>query len=117
MRTKLIVRLLDAAGVLLAWAPLRVRAPGDGTLVATGPCVLIPTEDGAATELVLHWPDLHIQRRERFAVPLLVRVGVALQYDWTVVWTFPSDTGPLPAVTVGSIAVSVPVGGMGAVAP
>jgi hypothetical protein len=116
MRVKLIVRFLDASGALLAWAPLRAIMRGDGCLRAIDPLIISPMVTGQATELVLHWPDLHVQRRE--ACDVALTLGVPLLFKWDIVWTFPTATGPLPAVTVGQpVAVDVPVGAVGAVAP
>jgi hypothetical protein len=115
MRAKLIVRLLDAQGALLAWAPLWAVAKGDGCLRATHEVVLAPVEDGESATLSLHGADLHIQRREPCA--LVCTKGIPLVFRWDEVWRFPSDPGPLPAVTVGATAVVVPTGGMGAAAP
>jgi hypothetical protein len=116
MRVRLIVRLLDENGALLAWAALRAIMRGDGCLRATEPCALHPLTTGVARELVLHWPDLNIQKRE--ACELRLVVGTPVVYQWDVVWTLPTDVGVLPAVTVNeSVSVGVPTGGIGAVVP
>ena len=116
MTTKLVVRVLDAGGDLLASSVHQARIRGDGCLRAGGPVVTGVARTGWPSVLSLHWCDLHVEVR-------LPAPAVAVQAGQIVTW-FEDDAilirvgdmpGPLPPITVGeSVAVAVPVGGMGA---
>jgi hypothetical protein len=113
MQARLIVRLLDEAGALLGWAPLRVEARGDAMLRASHGLALTVEQAGLAYALSFHWADVHIQRRVLVG-PLAVSVGqqVPVVGAGEVVWILPSDTGPLPAVSVRGASIAVPTGAM-----
>jgi hypothetical protein len=113
MRVKLIVRLLDAAGALLAWAAVQAEANGDGHLRPLEPFDALASHSGDAVLLVLHWPDLHIQKRAEVQAQIVAGARVTFVVP---PWAIPSDEGLLPAVTVGQpIAVAVPPGALGVV--
>lgn len=117
MRTKIVVRLLDEEGMLLGWASLLAEARGDRCLRAAQACAIPIDAAGVATMLSYHWADLNIQKRVPLTHTQPMRVGdtMTLTFPDDVIFTFPSDEGPLPPVTVrGSVTVAVPTGAMGA---
>lgn len=116
MTTKLVIRLLDAAGEqLLGWAEVRALARGDGCLWATHP-VLVPIDvAGTVGWLSIHWADVHVESRVPID-PHPVTSGSA--------WAAPFDVEPvlrigtppvsLPPVTARStVRIGVPTGGLG----
>jgi len=117
VRVKIVVRILSGEGALLGWAPLTAAAPGDQTLRATHPCVVTMEAPGRAEIISYHWADLHVQSRVPFPLaPVDVTPGMSftLEFPDGVVFRFPTDEGPLPAVTVrGAVLVGVPAGGIG----
>lgn len=115
MRTKIVVRILDAAGALLGWTPLLAEARGDQTLRASHVCVVPIEQSGTATVVSYHWADIGVQKRVPFGpVDLFEGALIELKFPDGVVLTLPSDEGPLPAVTVrASTALSPPTAAMG----
>lgn len=113
MQVTLVVRLLDADGALLAWAPVRAEARGDQCLWACEPLVAAPTAAGVATSLVVHWPDLHVVARRPLWLSVAVGQVVSLTFAEPLM-RFPTAAGPLPGVTVGSTVTRPGVGAMGA---
>jgi hypothetical protein len=115
MTTKIVCRVLSDGHVLLGWVEHWAAVPGDGYLRAAGPVSVPIATAGRVVTLSLHWCDVNIEVR----VPgpdQVVSPG-------DVIPLFPTHApmikvgdmpGPLPAVTVGSIAVGIPVGSLGA---
>jgi hypothetical protein len=88
--TKVVLRLLDSDGALVGWAVHHARLRGDGCLRASSDVeIRMPVVVGGMPSFVAF----------RFDDPL-IRIG--------------EMPGPLPAITVGSVAVGIPVGAMGA---
>jgi hypothetical protein len=114
MTTTLILRLLDSAGGLLAWASVPAIARGDGCLRARDDLAeLFVEREGTVAEYVWHWPDLHVQSRVPAGEGILVATtenSVPFVRD-EILLELKSDVGPLPAVTVRRpVAVAVPTG-------
>lgn len=113
--TKLVIRLLDGEGQMLGAVVHHAAIKGDGCLRAAGPVVIIAERDGVPACVSTHWCDVHVETRVPFPwVP--VKAGrvisiAAANAPLLVVGTPPVH---LPPITVGSTAVGVPVGGIGA---
>lgn len=114
---RMIARLLDQNDCVLAWCEFSARMPGDGALWADGPVVAIGEADGIARTLLVHWPDMHAQRRislepsrVALATPVPIQfVAEVMRFD------DPSVHPPLPPVTVRApVALSPPSAAMGA---
>jgi hypothetical protein len=115
MTTKIVCRLLTEEHRLLGWVEHGASIRGDGCLRANGPVSIPISESGQVVMVSLHWCDVNVETR----IPLHVWVepGVALTVfpDQAPMITVGLMPGPLPAVTVGRpIAVSIPVGALGA---
>jgi len=122
---KFVVRLLDAAGQLLAWtivwAEPRPQARGASCpFIATAPTTFVAERDGVAAETTIHWCDLDVARRQALAEPVPVTAGQHLVFAWLEpVWLVPGMRDvPLPAVTVREpVALTVPIGTLAASTP
>jgi hypothetical protein len=113
MTTKMVCRVLDAENQLLGWALVWAVARGDGQLWSDGP-VTIPIERaGDARTLSLHWCDVHVETRVPLGVPVSVGQPLTVYAQAMPIMRVGQVPGPLPAVTVGSVAVAVPVGQIG----
>jgi hypothetical protein len=118
MDTKLVLRVLDADGALLAWAEVMAHARGDGALWAPVPSVAAYVERaGAPAQLSIHWADVNVECRGPLEHPAVVEGAVmtlTFLADQPVMRVGPMP-GPLPPVTVRSpVSVAVPVGSLGA---
>lgn len=117
MQTKLIVRVLDAAGDLLGWDELMAEARGDGRLWATAPSTVTIERQGVAATVSVHWADLNVEARTPFPTPQPVALGARV----TVISPGPvfvvgPQAGGLPPVTVRtSVSISPPTGDLAAV--
>jgi hypothetical protein len=113
--TKLVIRLLDGAGQMLGAVVHHAAIKGDGCLRASGPVVITAERDGLPAFVSTHWCDVHVETRVPFVfVP--VKAGrvvsiAAKNAPLLVVGVPPVDLQP---ITVGSSAVSIPVGSLGA---
>ena len=101
MTTKVVIRLLDAAGSLLGWAECQAKAKGDGKLWPSAPVVVRLEAFGHPTAVSLHWCDVNVEVRlplppgPTFAVGHLLTV-----FDGTApLFTVGPMPGPLPPVT------------------
>lgn len=123
MTARFIVRLLDAAGELLAWAEVHATARPQGRPRSTpffqdAPTWFVIERDGLASQVTIHWPDLDVVRvgPEMVAVPVLA--GQRFEFTWLgPVWMVEGSQVdvPMPAVTVRApVKVDVPLGAMGA---
>lgn len=113
MTTKIVCRVLDAQNNLLGWTPVMALARGDGQLWSEGP-VTIPIERaGHAVVLSAHWADVHVETRVPLNVDVLAGQPLTVYPQASPIMCCGQVPGPLPAVTVGSVAVSVPVGQIG----
>lgn len=115
LKTKLVVRMLDAAEQLIGWAEVSGQARGDGKLWVEEPTLVMIERDGVIAYLSVHWCDVNVEIRsaiERAAVTAgqLLR----LPGDWEAIAVGPA-AGGLPSVTVRTpVEVRIPVGTIGA---
>jgi len=126
MIASFIVRLLDADGGLLAWAEVMGKSrpqgrPRSTPFLAQGPTQFVIERDGMALGLSVHWADLDVARYSALMTPCRVQVGQVMRFDWIEpVWMIKGAEFdvPLPQVTVRKpVAIGVPVGGLGVLAP
>lgn len=126
MVARFVIRLLSDDGSLLAWAEIAAQSEPQGRPRSTPFKALAPTEfvieqDGVATQLAVHWPDLDVARLTPLLGPTPVQVGQLVRFTWIEpVWMVQGSTMhvPLPAVTVRApVSVSVPTGGLGVRVP
>lgn len=125
MTQKFVVRLLDDAGVLLAWTTVYATAQPQGRphscpFRATTPTRFVITERGCASRLLIHWCDLDLVRETPLMEgPMEVTPGQEATFHWIEpVWIVPAGgyQGALPTVTVpGPITIGVPTGNLGLV--
>lgn len=115
--TKLVVRVLDAGGQLLAWTEVQGEARGDGCLRSDRVWPAAVTCTGVPASLSVHWADLNVEVCLPPPAALLrpVSAGEVIALVWTNepiirVGQMPQSLAP---VTVGSVSVSVPVGKVG----
>lgn len=119
MREKFVVRVLDEAHQLLAWAEVWAAAKPIGggrscQFWPAGPTQFRVTQRGTAALLTIHWCALDIARMTALA-PTEVEVGQVFNFTWIEpVWLAPGmQDVPLPAVTVDqSIELAVPTGAL-----
>jgi hypothetical protein len=115
MTTKLVLRLLDAAGELLGWAEVPGVMKGDGNLTVEQ-SVMVPVEAvGIAAQLSIHWCDVNVEERLSM-FPQRVTPGcvVPISAPWVAMRIGP-PAGGLPPVTVREpVSVGIPVGSLGA---
>src|SRR5512146_31831 len=91
------VRLLDSAGNLLAWAPVRVEA-GNRELTPLESFSGPGERDGEVATCSVFWPLLHVQ--QRMTMSGAISKGQAVQFAFEgPVMRFASDEGPLPIIT------------------
>ena len=95
------VRLLDADGRVVCWAPLRAEARGDQGLWAVDPFPEVPTR--AVAWCVVHQPDLHVAVWTPCALP----AGSAVVFTEPLI-RFATDPRPLPPVVVTTPLVIAP---------
>lgn len=116
MTTKIVVRLLDAGGALLGSVVHHATIKGDGCLRAAGPVVCGIAESGAPTIVSLHWADVNVEARVPAPAPAVQAGQIVPLFDaGAVLIEVGPMPGPLPPIVVGAVAVSVPLGGLGAV--
>ena len=123
MTARFIVRLLDAAGALLAWAEVTAAAQpqdraGSCPFWPTGPTEFVIDAAGAVTQVAIHWPDLDVARLKALPAPVPVQPGERRSLPWTEpIWLVAGMRDvPLPPVTVkGSVAITVPIGTLNAI--
>lgn len=115
MTTKIVVRLLDAEGALLASCVHDAAVRGDGCLRAASPVVCGVAQSGTPATISVHWCDVNVEVRTAAALGPLEAGQVLTLFDTgaELVRVGPMP-GPLPPIVVGAVAVGVPVGGMGA---
>lgn len=115
MTTKLVVRVLDADGAMLGSVVHDAAVKGDGCLRAAGAVVCGIAHSGFAACVSLHWADINVEVRVPAPIPEM--------HAGDLVALFPADAplitvgpmpGPLPPIVVGSTAVAIPVGELGA---
>jgi hypothetical protein len=102
MQTIFIVRLLDADRQVLAWTKIPAETKGDGRLWAMQAFVAEVEQDGLATALNYHWPDVHCYITVPLASPIPVAAGSVISLPLADLIHIPSEPLPLPGVTVRS---------------
>jgi hypothetical protein len=116
MTTKLVVRVLDAAGALLGWAEAAGTALGDGYIRVLGPLPVLIEVEGHPQAISIHWCDVNVETRVPFAAAVPgVRVGDTITLALDPAFRVGPAAGGLPSVTVRApVAIDVPVGRLGA---
>jgi hypothetical protein len=117
MVTKLVIRLLDANGLLLGWKAVMALARGDGQLWAQEP-VRVPIElSGWVTQVSTHWADVNVESRVALPEPIAVQAGKAtVDLGIGVLLVVGPMPGELPPVTVrDEIVVAPPIGSLAGV--
>ena len=120
MTVKFVVRLLDAAGGLLAWATVYGTArpqdrAGSCPFFAPGPTSFVIEREGLASQISVHWCDLDVARKQVLIEEVPVSPGQVFSFAWIEpVWLVAGMRDvPLPAVTVRApVEVAVPVGSL-----
>lgn len=121
MTQRFTIRLLDAAGALLAWTDVYATAKPQARPAAScpfwpnAPIQFLIDQDGAAAQISVHWCDLDVARVETIGEPVSVTAGQVFTFTMLgPVWLVPGMRDvPLPAVTVRkSVAISPPTGGL-----
>lgn len=123
MTARFVVRLLDAAGVLLSWAEVYAEARpqergASCPFFALQPTTFFIEQNGLASQTTIHWCDLDVARTQAILEPVPVQVGQIFTFAWMEpVWLVPGMRDvALPAVTVRKpVSISVPVGNLSAV--
>lgn len=113
MTHKIVLRVLDDGGQVLAWAEVQAEARGDGCLWAPGPIVCEPCEmPGAPRWVSYHWTALNVETRVAYA-GAAVQAGdvIALQCEAPLIVVGP-PAGGLPPVIVRRRTVIAPVAGV-----
>ncbi len=116
MTTRIIVRVLDAVGLLLGWTEQLAEARGDGALWALTGSSLVPVElAGTPAQLSVHWADVNVEQRAPWSM-VPVAVGQVITIDWHgPIFVVGAMPGALPPVTVRApVRIDVPVGALGA---
>ena len=123
VRSKFVLRLLDARDALLGWAEVHAEAQPQREGASCPFWPLEPTRvpidvSGMVTRIAVHWCDLDVAR-VREVTPGPVVAGTVMLFTWLEpVWLVPGMRDvPLPAVTVGqSILAAARPGVLGAAA-
>lgn len=117
MPHKLVLRVLDADGVLLTWAEVQAVARGDGCLWAPSSVIVCePCErSGIPVTLSIHWTDLNVETQGSFSAPAVVQGALlTLVYDQRPLMTIGAPASGLAPVTVHrSVTVGPQTGSMG----
>lgn len=115
MTTKLVCRLLDAAGALLGWCDVQAVARGDGALWSPGPVAVPVDVSGQAAWLSTHWCDVNIETRVPCPVQCVAGGEVVVASTAAPLIRVGPAAGGLPPVTLRRrLTVTVPVGAVGA---
>jgi len=115
MTTKLVIRLLDAAGSLIGWTEHQAAVPGDGTLRAAADVIIVASASGYPITASVHWADINTETRITIpAMPLSAGESLALFTKGSTILVVGQMPQNLAPVTVGRAVVSVPAGGVGA---
>jgi len=115
MRSKFVIRLLDAAGELLGWQEVDALARGDGAMWAEYPVPILVDQGGLASVLSIHWADVNVEAR-RGVEPVQVQRGQSwLLPAGVLLQVGPMPIGLPPVVTHGPTIIGIPVGALAAV--
>lgn len=103
LTTKLVIRLLDADGVLLGWAEALGEARGDGIITVAAPTLIAVEEIGRPCAVSVHWCDVNVEIRQPIEHPQVVFPGQAftIPAEWAAIVCGKMPSG-LPPVTVRS---------------
>lgn len=114
MDTKLVIRLLDAAGELLGWAQVMGHARGDGKIWVNEPTLVQIDQIGTVAIVSVHWCDVNVELRYTVdPKELILGQQYALAGDWDAITCGPA-AGGLPPVTIRTpISMIVPAGQLG----
>jgi len=112
VRSHVEIRLLDAAGRLLAASLVPVEA-ANRCLTALAGFEGPGEADGEVAEMVVFWPALSVQKRTPMAGTMAK--GDVVRFPLTgPLLAFGSDEGPLPRITFRQpVVISPPTGGLG----
>lgn len=115
LTTKLVVRVLDAGGDLLAWTEVLGEARGDGRLWASRSYSAPVERAGVPAVLSVQWADVNVEARTPLALAAVAPGDVIpLQWAEQPIMTIGQMPGPLPPVTMrAAVAIGVPVGAVG----
>jgi hypothetical protein len=125
MTDKFVVRLLDDAGTLLAWATVHATAKPQARPAASCPfwapanTMFVIEQDGLASRISVHWCDLDVARVQALVESVPVAVGQVFSFAWIEpVWLVAGMRDvPLPQVTVRApVKIGVPNGSLSCVA-
>lgn len=117
MTTKCVLRVLDAAGLMLGWVEHHAAVRGDGMVRTAHPVRVRLDVTGVPSALSVHWCDVHVEVRVALPAMGAIEAGrdvelLPAKHPLIVVGQPPQA---LPSVTVGrALAVEVPVGAVGA---
>lgn len=114
--TKVVIRVMAAGRQMLGSVVHHARIAGDGCVRASGRIACGIAVPGVPVEVSLHWCDVNVE----VSVPLVGRPAAAAGEVLDIF--APNDVlikvgempQALPPVVVGSAAVALPVGGLGA---
>lgn len=115
--TKLVIRVLDAAGQMLGWVEAVGKAYGDGAIRIDSPAVVQIEQAGVPSACSIHWCDVNIEVRSALLNYPRFDVGQLLSIDWSgaPALVVGPAAGGLPPVTVRSpISIDVAAGSLGA---
>lgn len=114
---KFVIRVLDAADGLLAWASVLGECQPGGRVMPLTPAVQMRIErDGRAASVTVHWTDLDVARREDFLGDVDLIAGQIGTFQWIrPLWVVTGERDvPLPPVTVReAVIIGVPGGAFG----
>lgn len=117
---KLVVRLLNAQGVMLGWCEHQAMALGDGLLRASGPVVLVMDITGVPSEASIHWTDINAECRVPCPPSGVIAAGTPVTLfqpkQEMVRAGAPPATRLPPVSTKMPLAIGVPMGSMGEMA-
>jgi hypothetical protein len=106
MKTRLTVRLLDATGALLAWAPVQAEA-FDRKIVPVEDFVGVGEQDGDVVECTVWWNDLSVYKRISMTGRVAAKSIVRFAFTGPVI-EIATEEGPRPPVIVRGAASAAP---------
>lgn len=113
--TKVVIRILDAAGTLLGAVVHQAAVKGDACVRASAPVIVVPEVSGLAAVLSVHWADVNVETRVPYVAAVAVGQPVALFAPNAVLIEAGAMPHALPAITVRESVVAEPLtGGLGA---
>lgn len=111
MTVKLVIRLLTAENTLLGWVVHEAAVRGDGHLRAAGQVAMPIAYSGVPACVSVHWCDVHVETRVPWTRgPVQAGLLVGLYQADDPIMVCGRTPGPLPPVSVGSVAIGVGLG-------